>query len=132
MNSKLKTANPSKVESIIRQGPVHAGPYSFPSHECIPSGMDKILSDYNKKAADPNHDMYDLASWLLLKFVTLHPFEDGNGRMCRLLWCYSLMKDGLPFPLTISSGHPGAHHHYVKEIQADRRSKERGHLTTLT
>ena len=129
----LKTEDGKPISSgEYRQGPVHAGPYSFPSHDCIPSGMKKILAEYNKKAADPSHDIYDLASWLLLKFVTLHPFEDGNGRMCRLLWCYSLMKDGLPFPLTISSGHSKAHGHYVKEIEADRRSLERGHLATLT
>ena len=40
------------------------------------------------------------AAWLLYNFVSLHPFSDGNGRMCRLLAsnCLYLV---FPFPCPI-------------------------------
>ena len=116
-----------------RKIPVHADEYVFPDFECIPESMNSIVAEYNKRFKGP-HDMYQLASWLLYRIVSLHPFEDGNGRLCRLLWCYSLMRDGLPFPLTISSGRSKAHKHYVKCIERSRtyRTSDHPHLTSLT
>ena len=65
---------------------VHGGMHNYPSFECIPRSMSYIVVEYNKRSEEP-HDMYQLASWLLFQIVSLHPFEDGNGRLCRLLWC---------------------------------------------
>lgn len=132
----LKTEKGEEIKAgEYRQGPVSAGHYSFPDYESIPKSMESLVDDYNKKLKAANHDMFELASWLLYRVVSLHPFEDGNGRLCRLLWCFSLLRDGLPFPLTLSDGHDKAHDHYVKCIIEDRR-KHRSSccpaLTTLT
>ena len=117
-----------------RQIPVHAGPHVFPDHKSVPSSMRRTIEEYNDKVENPDHDPYHIASWLLLRVISIHPFEDGNGRLCRLLWCFSLMRDGLPFPLTISSGADSAYKHYVRCIEMDRRRSTCtcGHLTTLT
>ena len=112
---------------------VHAGMHNYPPFECIPQSMSSIVAEYNKRFEEP-HDMYQLASWLLFQVVSLHPFEDGNGRLCRLLWCYSLMRDGLPFPLTISSGHKKAQKHFVwclKRSSTYNKSNH-PHVTMLT
>jgi Fic family protein len=37
-----------------------------------------------------------LAGLTHLKFVTIHPFGDGNGRLSRLLMNYVLNKNGYP------------------------------------
>ena len=124
-----------KSESIdagtYRLCSVHVGEYVFPDASCVPENMEKIVSDYNMKFSQ-THDPYQLATWLFFKVISLHPFKDGNGRLCRLLWCYSLMRDGLPFPLTYSSGHKKAYKHYVHAIEKSQTSKDHPYLTTLT
>lgn len=114
-----------------RTMPVHAGDYSFPDSKCIPQCMDTIVKKYNLKFAD-DHDPFELASFLLYQVITLHPFEDGNGRLCRLLWCYSLMRDGLPFPTVLTSGHTKAYKHYIRALQRSQRTGCYSSLTSLT
>ena len=50
--------------------------------------------DYIKNAdLDPikqNSMYFRCAAWILYNFVALHPFSDGNGRMCRLLASHCL------------------------------------------
>ncbi len=134
MMQDLNTDDGEKVNAgIYRSISVHAGRHVFPSHECVPSSMIKIVADYESKASTI-HDPYQLASWLFCKVVSLHPFEDGNGRLSRILWCYSLMRDGLPFPPVLTSGHRRSQKHLVMCLERDRRLSVIGHphLTTLT
>lgn len=116
-----------------RQITVHAGHHCYPDHRDIPHSMSRIIEDYNERSKR-EHDSYELAAWLYYNVISLHPFEDGNGRLCRLLWSYSLMKDGVPFPLVMSSGHRKAQKHCVWCIVKGRKlaSGSHPHLTTLT
>lgn len=127
-DGKLVTAGAYRKESA------HAGDYQYPSHVCVPSNMDYIVEEYNRRYSHPNHDPYQLASWLLFQVISLHPFEDGNGQLCRLLWCYSLMHDGLPFPTILTSGHRKAFQHYIQALKKSRRPSCKDHspLTSLT
>lgn len=130
----LKTEQGEPVHAgCYRNVSVHAGQHLYPSHECIPANMENIVEEYNRKLSEP-HDMYQLASWLHYNIVSLHPFEDGNGRISRLLWCYSLMRDGLPFPAVLTSGHKRSQSHLVQCLQRDRKYviANHPHLTTLT
>ncbi|WP_394803528.1 Fic family protein [Niabella hibiscisoli] len=43
-----------------------------------------------------------LAAMLHYKFVRIHPFDDGNGRLARLLLNYVLLKNGYT-PVVIKS-----------------------------
>lgn len=117
-----------------RQSSVHAGLHLFPSHECIPLAMKTIVKEYNERALKPDHDPHVLAAWIHFEVVSLHPFEDGNGRISRLLWCYSLMKDGLPFPPVLTSGHKKSQKHLVRCLEKDRDLfySNHPHMTTLT
>ena len=116
-----------------RKSSVFAGAHLFPSHDCIPTSMARIVKEYNDKFSQP-HDRYQLASWLHLEVVTLHPFLDGNGRISRLLWCYSLMRDGQPFPTVLTSGHERSQNHLVLCLKRDCNFfvSNNPHLTTLT
>jgi Fic family protein len=63
-----------------------------------PIELDLLLQEFfdwyhqNKKTLHP----VQLAGLVHLKFVTIHPFGDGNGRISRLLMNYVLDKNGFP------------------------------------
>lgn len=131
---ELKNDGKPVTAGAYREIPVSAHNHQYPCHRCVPSNMDDIVKEYNRRYSQPNHDPYQLASWLLFQVISLHPFEDGNGRLCRLLWCYSLMRDGLPFPTILTSGHTKAYYHYIRALKKSRRisCKEHSPLTSLT
>ena len=134
MMQGLKNDQGMKINAgAYRKITVFAGSHIFPSHDCIPASMARIVKEYNEKFSQP-HDRYELASWLYLSIVSLHPFEDGNGRTSRLLWCYSLMRDGQPFPTILTSGHKRSQKHLILCLKRDRDlfMTNNPHLTTLT
>ena len=84
------------VAGKIRQHQVGISGSKF--HPPYPIELDLLLKDFfdwyhqNKKTLHPVH----LAGLIHLKFVTIHPFADGNGRISRLLMNYVLHKNGYP------------------------------------
>lgn len=118
----------------VHAGSLSAGYHIYPSWEWIPDSMAKIVKTYEDKIHS-DHDPYALASWLYFSVVSLHPFVDGNGRISRLLWCYSLMRDGLPFPVVLTSGHKKSQKHLLLCLKRDStQSVASGlpHITALT
>ena len=41
---------------------------------------------------DDYYSLFKISAWLLFELLDLHPFSDGNGRLCRILCSYSLSK----------------------------------------
>ncbi|MDP3765411.1 MAG: Fic family protein [Nanoarchaeota archaeon] len=66
----------------------------FPQPEEVPKLLKEFFKWYKKeeKALNPA----ELAALTHLKFVSIHPFSDGNGRISRLLANYVLNKHGYP------------------------------------
>ncbi len=46
------------------------------------------------------------AAWLHHRFVRTHPFQDGNGRVSRLLMAWAYIKRGFPPPVITAQGKP--------------------------
>jgi fido (protein-threonine AMPylation protein) len=77
---------------------VHAGLNSFPPYTSVPALMRTLVYDYNA-AIDLAKtvgflDPFALAAEFGHRFVNIHPFVDGNGRVCRMLmnailFCYA-------------------------------------------
>lgn len=66
----------------------------FPGTKEVPELMKKLIKWY-KENKTKKHPL-ELAVLFSMKFVSIHPFTDGNGRLSRLLMNYILKKKGYP------------------------------------
>ena len=57
------------------------------------------------------------ATNLLGNIINIHPFEDGNGRMCRLISAHVLMQIKLLFSVILSSFHRRGRRHYMRAVK---------------
>jgi Fic family protein len=117
-----------------RLGPVYAGTHTFPPAKTLPYAVEALFEecDTMRTNLDDMRDPYSLAAKLCYDFVTIHPFEDGNGRMCRLLLNRVLLEYGLAFPIALGFGfHRRAKRHYLSSIHYARASGRPKHLSTI-
>lgn len=110
----------------FRTTEVSAGYHQFLPSTAVMNAMRELCVDYN---AATNMHPVELATSLFQQMISIHPFRNGNGRLCRLFMCWSLMKSGFPFPFCLSTGHKKARRHYLHAIQAGR--KDDGNLGEL-
>ena len=67
-----------------------------------PEAMDSVCSAINDALNDPEQDDLLLIPMFILDFLCIHPFNDGNGRMSRLLTLLLLYRTGYPIGKYIS------------------------------
>jgi len=80
-----------------------------------------MLEDFLKwymKSRDGIHPV-ELAALVHLKFVTIHPFGDGNGRISRLLMNFVLNKRGFPM-LNIPYAKRASYYHALERSQTTK------------
>ncbi|MEG0014749.1 MAG: Fic family protein [Cellulosilyticaceae bacterium] len=61
---------------------------------CTPSYMEQLCNQYVKYINNPNIDSLVVIANFILDFLCIHPFNDGNGRMSRLLTLLLLYQNG--------------------------------------
>jgi len=82
---------------IIRDYPVgiEGSNYEPPMYKIeIIKLLEHLFNWYNKNIKK-YHPVF-IAAVMHYRFIAIHPFGDGNGRMTRLLTCYILYKNGYP------------------------------------
>lgn len=89
-----KTLNAGKYKVLPNHvltisGKIHK--YVDPIH--VKDEMEKLIKWFNQEKAI---HIIERATIFHYKFVSIHPFDDGNGRMARLLMNLILMKAGYP------------------------------------
>jgi fido (protein-threonine AMPylation protein) len=85
--------------------------YAPPEH--VASEMDRLVAWYLDLETTSTHPVI-LAAWLHHRFVQIHPFEDGNGRVARALVLLVLQKHRFA-PLVVDRFHRDA---YLKALDA--------------
>ena len=91
----LLTDIDNDIAGKLREVNVKIGDSAFvpPSYKVLEDEMKAFIQWYNR-----NKNLHPLviASLVHLRFVTIHPFEDGNGRISRLLMNFVLLKHKYP------------------------------------
>jgi len=133
INNAVDADNKPILAGEFRNFPVHADNYTYEPHEEVPASVISTVDKFNKarRNVDQIHPI-KLVADLFYEMITIHPFGDGNGRLCRLLAAYAFSSIGVPFPVSITSGHSRSRRHYMDSILKARRiGNDRSYLYTL-
>ena len=76
--------------------------FHYASPQETPALMNDLLLWYQEASTDSLRHPIEIAAELHYRFVRIHPFDDGNGRISRLLMNYHLIKNDYP-PVIIKS-----------------------------
>ena len=95
---------------------VNNGVDNYMSYELAEENMEKVVEWYNNF---DGADSVEVAYKLFWKFLKIHPFEDGNGRIARLLVANHMCSLGTPFPVCVTSGKRRSRKHYYDAIKRE-------------
>mgnify|MGYP002623516230 FL=1 len=91
LSGKLRTDEDGPMRVISGMGKNEIVHFQAPPAEQLPAQMRTFLDWFNVPATSGNVIKSAIAH---LYFVTLHPFEDGNGRLARAVADMALCRDG--------------------------------------
>ena len=101
--TKAETPDGRLIERMISLGEYKTVPnnvrtstgetYFFTPPEQVKQAMSDLIDWYRNKERDGEHPIV-IAATFHYRFVRIHPFDDGNGRMARLLMNMILIKHG--------------------------------------
>jgi Fic family protein len=70
--------------------------FEYASPEETPALMTDLIDWYNGAVDEGKLSALELASLFHYRYIRIHPFEDGNGRIARLLVNFILLRAGYP------------------------------------
>ena len=94
---KNRPNNPRRADGVMHE-------YCPP--EVVQDEMDRFFALHGEIQA-ACYPVYVEAAWMHHRFVRTHPFQDGNGRVSRMLMAYAYIRRGEPPPVITAVGRPG-------------------------
>ena len=70
--------------------------FEYASPEETPALMSDLVDWYNEAESNGKYTPVELAALFHYRYIRIHPFEDGNGRIARLMVNYILARHGWP------------------------------------
>lgn len=93
---KIRPNNPRRPDGVVHE-------YCPPEH--VQAEMDRFIDSHREIEAEA-YPVEVEAAWMHHRFVRTHPFQDGNGRVSRMLMAYAYVKRGLPPPVIAAQFRP--------------------------
>ena len=123
MHFLLKQNTSDAAKSWFRVGDYkllqnYIGDKETTSVEEVPKEMKKLLAEYNSKQKVTVNDIVDFHA----KFEIIHPFQDGNGRVGRLIMFKECLKNNI-VPILIKDEFKDFYYRGLREYR-----KEKGYL----
>ena len=131
---------PGNCSEQIRYTTFNGEYYRYQRPNDMEEELNKVLDRFNslidlsKSISDSEEKIlkvFKAASWFLFEFLDLHPFSDGNGRLCRLLCSYA-MSVCSPFPTPIYNIWSESSKKYYINALVDTRNSSDRHPKALT
>ena len=131
-----KLSNASKITEF--KGKI----YEYPCPEDMTNAVNKLLDKYNYlfdrctklglREYENNYyyNLFRLCAWLLFELLDLHPFSDGNGRLCRILGSY-VLSVFTPFPTPIYNVWTQSKKNDYRQALVDARDSKTRHPCAL-
>ena len=114
INRDIKNAEGYRNVQVFIQGSEHIPP----EPQKIPNLMMYYIYNYNHD----EQNIFNKIARYHIEFERIHPFEDGNGRMGRLLINYELLKNNLP-PVVIAKEDRIKYFEFLKNTDVNGLSK---------
>ena len=122
------------------EGEWYEYPY-LPEAEQMENAVTRLLDGCNKrfdlctkhglKDFDDFYFLFKTCAWLLFELLDLHPFGEGNGRLCRILSSY-LLSTFSPFPTPVYNVWTDSTKYDYQKALYDTRNTDERHPTALT
>ncbi|WP_428659166.1 Fic family protein [Runella sp.] len=91
--------------------------FRFATPEETPSKMYDLIVWLRNKQADNDLNPIVLAAEFHYRFIRIHPFDDGNGRIARILMNLILMQNGFP-PIIIKTEDKASYYSVLQQADA--------------
>lgn len=78
--------------------------FDYASPEETPALMADLVDWYNEAEQSGKYSPVELAALFHYRYIRIHPFEDGNGRIARLMVNYILARNGWPMIVVRNRG----------------------------
>ncbi len=137
---KTDASKPGVYSNQVRKTKFKKETYTYQFPEDMQDAVNECLCKFNSLYTDAQSEsddekklqkLFKACSWFLFEMLDLHPFGDGNGRLCRLL-CSYVLSTCTPFPSPIHNVFSDSCLDDFKQALVDARQSKDRHPCSLT